>query len=501
MAANAGAPAEIAAHDLRSRVLSGFAWGMASSIAMQVTRAAVAVLLARLLTPNQYGLANMALILSSLVLAFSDLSLGTGLVQRQHVTERDKSTVFWTSLGVGITLTVVGVGISGAVASFYHEPKVQPLFVAVSFGFLLTSLQTTQASILQREMRFRFLNLRVLVSVAAGGAVGLTVATLGGGAWALVLQQLAVGAVSVILLWRFSDWRPHRTYSLRSLREFGGMGITMVIASTIEYLNRNADNLLVARYLGSAALGIYSIAYNIMLMPLVRIILPLQDALFPAYSRWQDDKERLSAVWLRIARVVAAVVVPALLGLIVVAPDFVVVVLGPKWHAAIPVLQILSGVALIQSISSLGDKVLVALGLPKTILRFTLLELSLTIPAFVLGLQWGITGVAACYAVVELFVRPVYIMFTTRALGISVFSLLRCLAGVVQAGVVMTVGVVITRVLLVHAGVGPGPRLAICIAAGAIIYFPFLGWRAPEVRAELQSVIAGRSPATSRAPS
>ena len=189
----------------------------------------------------------------------------------------------------------------------YHEPKVQPLFVAVSFGFLLTSLQTTQASILQREMRFRFLNLRVLVSVAAGGAVGLTVATLGGGAWALVLQQLAVGAVSVILLWRFSDWRPHRTYSLRTFREFGGMGVAMVIASTIEYLNRNADNLLVARYLGSAALGIYSIAYNIVLMPLVRIILPLQDALFPAYSRWQDDKERLSAVWLRIARVVAAV--------------------------------------------------------------------------------------------------------------------------------------------------------------------------------------------------
>jgi O-antigen/teichoic acid export membrane protein len=479
--------------DFRSRVLSGFAWGMVTSVGSQLSKTVVAVVLARLLTPHDYGLANMAIVFSSLVLVFSDLSLGGALVQRPRITEADKSTVFWTGLFVGFALTAAGVAASGLVAGFFHEPAVQPLFAVVSLSFVFSSLQMAQVSVLHREMRFRLLNLRVLASVVVSGMVGLAAALAGLGAWALVLQQVTLGVVSTGLLWVYSDWRPRFVFSLSSLRDLGGFGANVLGARTIDYLNRNADNLLVGRFLGSAALGAYAVAYNIMLLPLTRLILPIQDALFPAYARWQHDRERLASVWLRVDRVVAALVAPAMLGVAVVAPDFVDVVLGERWHAAVPVLQVLAVVALLQSIASLGERVLQALDRTGTIFRFSVVELLVTLPAFAVGLVWGIVGVAICYGAVNVVLRPAYVFVTTKALGISFWTLPRGLVGVAQASVVMTAAVWAARAALVAEGVPPALRLAVCVALGAVVYTPIALWRIPELRRELGQVRRARS--------
>jgi O-antigen/teichoic acid export membrane protein len=256
-------------------------------------------------------------------------------------------------------------------------------------------------------------------------------------------------------------------------------------------LNRNGDNILIGRYLGSAPLGAYAVAYNLMLVPLNRLMLPLQDALFPALSRWQDDRERMASAWLRVERVVAAVVVPAMLGLAVLAPDFVDVVLGERWHSAVPVLQVLAVVGLLQCLASLGDRVLQALDQTKTILRFYLVQLIVTLPAFGLGLRWGIVGVSICYGAVNLVLCPAYSLLTTRALGVSFWSLPRCLAGVVQVSLGMTLAVWAARMALVHESVPAGPRFALCVAVGIAVYVPLAAWRVPDLRGELRRILAG----------
>lgn len=481
------------AASLRSRLVSGFAWNVSATVAMQCSQIAVALVLVRLLTPRDYGVAGMALVFSSLVLVLSDLSLGAGLVQRRDLTEKDRSTVFWTSAGIGLLLTAAGIGLAGPLATFYGEPSVAPLFAVLSVSFLFKSLETTQASVLQRELRFRINSLRVTAGATAGGAAGLTLAVLGFGPWALIGQQVTVSFVSMALLWIFSPWRPSLTYSWASLRDLGGFGLKLFGAHLLDYLHRNADKLLIGRFLGSASLGAYAVAYNLMVLPLQRLVIPIQDTLFPAYSRWQDDPERLRRVWFRVSRVVAAVVAPTMLGLVVVAQDFVHVMLGERWAAAAPVLQALAFVALVQSVSGLGGKVLEALGRAGVVLRFAALQAAVMLPAFVIGLRWGIVGVAAAYAAASLPVSAVLCWLTAREVGTSASVLLANLAGVLQASLTMAVVCWLARGALVQAGVPAGLRLPAIVALGVVVYLPLCGWRAPEVRDELRSLRGRRS--------
>jgi O-antigen/teichoic acid export membrane protein len=455
---------------------------------VQLSRVVFGIALARLLTPSQYGLAGMALVFSSLVLTFSDLSMGRALVQRRHLTEADRSTVFWMSAGLGLVLLLGGIGLSGPLASFYHQPHVRPLFAVVSVSFLLVALQTTQASLLQREMRFRAITMRVAAANVVGGAVGVTLAALGAGSWAMIVGQICVSGTSTVLLWTFSSWRPRLIFSLRSLRELGGFGLNLFGAQTLNYLNRNADNILVGRFLGSGALGAYSVAYNIMLLPLSRLIWPIQDVLYPAYSRWQDDRERLARTWLRVARLTAAIVCPTMIGLSIVSGDFVRVVLGERWLAALPVLRVLAPVAVFQSLALLGDRVLTALDRTRVILRFTAVECALTVPAFAVGLHWGILGVAVCYAIVTTPLQLVYIGIAARALSTPLLTLVRSFSGVLEATALMAAACVVTKWALGQAGFDALQRLPVEILVSALVFAGACAVRQPEVLAELRHV-------------
>lgn len=474
---------------LRSAVLRGTAWALLVVVTMQVSRFVVAIVLARLLTPHEYGIAAMALVLTTLVFIFSDLSLGAAVVQRKLITEADRSTVFWTSLAIGSLFTVAGIAAAGPIAAFYGEPQVRPLFIALSLSFVLTSLQVTQASLLQREMRFRALTGRRMAAVVLGGVVGIVIAALGYGAWALVGQQIAVSVVSTVLLWVLSPWRPSLTFSIASLRSLGGFSLNVFGARLVSYFNRNTDSLLIGRVLGSSTLGLYSVAYTIVVMPLYRLVNPIQDVLFPAYSRLQDERERLADVWLRINRVAAATLVPLMVGLIVVAPDFIVVVLGERWRDATPVLQVLAVVGLLQALAALGHRVLEAVGRPGTILRFTLLELAVTVPALFIGVNWGVVGVATAYAVVTAPLALFFAWLTTRALEIPLTRLFAAMSGVIQAAFVMAAVVWLARRGLVASETGAAYRLLLLIALGGAVYVPLCFWRTPGIRKELSAVV------------
>jgi len=155
----------------RGAVMRGLAWKAGTQFVAQIARLVVAVVVARLLSPHDYGVAGMVLVFSSLLLVFSDLSLGAALVQREQISEADKSTVFWTSVGAGLLFTCVGIAASGAVAGFFHEPAVRPLFIALSCGFLITSVATTHSALLNRELDFKSLELRQMGGIVAGAVV------------------------------------------------------------------------------------------------------------------------------------------------------------------------------------------------------------------------------------------------------------------------------------------------------------------------------------------
>jgi O-antigen/teichoic acid export membrane protein len=489
--AGAAAVAEkpaLAGH-LSARVGRGLKWKAASTVVLQLLRFGTAMALARLLSPAEYGLAGMVLVFSSLVILFSDLSFGAALIQRERLTEADKSTVFWTSTGVGLLLTLLGVALSWPIAAFYGEPRVQPLCAALSLGFVVSAAASTQLALLTRDMDFRVLELRLIAAAAVSSAVGISLAAAGYGAWAIISQQLVLALVSTLLLWFSSPWRPRFLFSRASLRDLGGYSANVLGSRLLFYLNRNADNILVGRFLGAAALGAYQVGYNLMIIPLQQLAGPVQDVLFPAMSRAQDDRPAVAHAWIRANRVIGALAIPALAGLMVTAPDFVSALLGDKWHSAVPVIQVLAWVGLLQSVQGVNSTVLRALDRTNLLLRYSIIVSTVSLAAFICGLPFGVVGVAVAYAATSTVIEPYYTWLTCRAAEIPLRTFLGALSGVAAAAVVMAATVLAARLWMTSQGIPPLVRFGAEVLLGVAVYVPLVTRLAPELRREVAQAL------------
>lgn len=485
------APGELG---LRSLVVRGVGWKITSQVSLQSIAFVTTLVLVRLLTPTDFGLAAMALVFVSLAFLIADLGLSSALIQRPTLTEEDRSTAFWTSVALGLVLTGLGILLAGPLASLYHHERVKPLFAVLSLTFLFTALGSTQGSLLVRDMRFRSLELRTIVSTAVSAATAIVLAILGFGVWAIIAQSLANSGVSTLLLWRSSSWRPRLTYSTASLRGLIGFSGFVFGSSLLSYLSANADNFLIGRYVGAAALGVYAIAYNVMLVPITRVTAPIQQVFFPAFSRIREPAQ-IGAVWLRVSRLTGVITIPIFLGMIVVAPDFVPFVFGEKWNDAIPVLQILAWAGVVQSVSWQTSNVFLALDRSSTLFRYAAIYSLLTLTAFIGSVHWGIVAVASAFAIMTSVLFPYCISLAGRLVGISVLRFVRSLSGVALAASAMALTVFGLRLVLID-HLSTGPRLATLVVVGAAVYVPLCVWRVPEIADELRALRGRRSQPT-----
>jgi O-antigen/teichoic acid export membrane protein len=463
---------------VESLVRRGAAWKFLSEIVTQVSRIVFAFLLARLLTPDEYGLAGLALIVASFVLVFSDLAFGAALVQRRVLSERDRSTVFWLGLGSGALLTLVGIGLAEPLALFFDQPELRGLVMATSLSFVVTALGATQRALLTREMDFRRLELRIMAATLIGGTVGVIVAFLGGGPWAIVAQHLGFIVVSTVLLWVVTAWRPRFMFSLQSVRELGGFSLKVFVNRILYVANEGTASVMIGRLLGTAALGLYSVAMNVVLVPLSRITIPVAEVLFPAFSRLQDERERIAALWLRALRLLAAITLPALLGLAIVAPDFVAVVLGDKWAEATPVIQALAIVGGFRALQGWNSSIVLGMGKAGILVWLSVASLIVTILAVIVGYPRGIVGVAVAYALLNSLIQIPYLYLAARLVGVGLRDVARALSGVLQATGLMGIAVYFARVGLVSLDTGPALRLVVLALLGTIVFAMAFRWRA-----------------------
>jgi O-antigen/teichoic acid export membrane protein len=476
--------------DLRSRVVRGLGWKAFSQLAGQAMALVTTIVIAHLLTPAEVGVVAMATVFSGLALVLGDTALDAALIQRRTLTEDDRSTAFWLNVGVGLCLTVAGIALAGPIASLYGEPEVEPLFKVISLTFILTTLGSAQGALLIREMHFRSLEVRTVIASAVASAVAIVLAILGAGPWAIVGQLLTVAGVSTVLLWRASTWRPRFVFSRQSLRQLTGFSGWIVGSRLLAYLKGNTDNYLVGRYAGSAALGAYSIAYNVMLVPLTRLLQPAEQVFFPALAEIREPA-RVGATFLRTTTMAALVTVPAFAGMAVVAPDFVAVVLGDQWDEAVPILRILCWVGILQALAWQTVNVLQVLERTALAFRYAVVATPLTIAAFAVGVQWGAVGVAVGFAVATTVLTPWYLAMPLRLTGIGARRFLGAISGVLEASAAMA-AVLLALWLFAFESMSPAPRLAILVAVGACVYVPLVAWRVPEAVQELRSLWARR---------
>ena len=467
-----------------------------SQVGLQLTRALAAIAIARLLTPEEYGLAALALVFASLVMVFSDLALGAALIQRKELSAVDRDTAFWVTVGSGIFFAIVGFALAGPLAALYGDADAKPLLQVLSIGFVVFAVGAPQQSLMLRDMDFARVEILPMIGALAGAAAGVTVAALGGGPWAIIVQYAAGATVTTIAVWLRSSWRPRMAFSMDSLRDLGGFSVFMLGHRMLYYLQTNGDRFLIGRFLGTSALGTYAIAFNTILQPASKIGGPLQRVMSPAFCRIQDEPERIAVAWARVVRILAGVSVAPLAALVVLAPDFVPVVLGDQWHAAIPVIQILAWVGIVQALQSLSIDVLMARDRARTIFRFSIVLVTCHLVAFSVGLNWGVVGVAVSFAISTTLVEPWQTILAARALGVSPMIFLRSISGVFQAAAGMCLVVLGVRVALVDAGVHEAVRLVVCTGVAAVVYVALCAWRVPELAASCAACSGGEDRAS-----
>lgn len=464
-------PAEHGADNtnLQRRTARGATWALVDNWGRQLTQLVVFVVLARLLQPADFGLVALAMVFVILAQIFVDQGMGDAVVQRRALTPEHLDTAFWAALGLGIALSVAGVVLAIPIAALLGEPRLQPVLQALSLSFTMTALAAIPMGLLRRELRFRSLAVRTLLSIAGGGLAGVALALAGAGVWALVGQQLVTALLSVAALWAASPWRPRLRFSRQHFRELFGFGINVVSGDLLAFLQRYTDNFLIGTVLGTVALGIYAVAYRIMDAGNHLLVGLARKVAFPALSRLQHEPDRLRRAYYRMTGVTAAVVVPVYVGLAVVAPELIRLVFGPRWDEAGPVAAVLFLVGPAIALQGFGGPLFNAIGRPDVQLRLKLASAVVAVVGFVIAVQFGILAVAAAFTLRAYAMIPLQLYLQRRHAGIPWSQFLLRLRGPGLAGLLMAGAVLGVKWFLLPR-VGDLVLLLVEVAVGVVTY-------------------------------
>jgi len=463
-------------NNLRQRTLMGLGWNGAARLLGQLLQLAATVILARLLSPKEYGLLGMVLVFTGFASFVADMGLGASIIQRSTVTERHLNSVFWLNVATGIALTAVFALAAPLIARFYQEPELRLLTAAIALSFFLGSLNVVQVALLDKALNFRTKFWIETVSSVASGAVAVVLAFSGAGVWALVGQTLTQAAVRVLMMWSQSSWRPAWSFDFAAIRELMRFSGHLVGFGVVIYWSQNVDKLVIGRWIGSAALGIYSLADKLMRLPIASVTDVTTSVMFPALSFIQDDVESVRRAYLRATRMIALITFPAMVALGVLAEPAILVVYGPKWRGSIVILQLLCFAGLVQSATNTAGWIFMSQGRTDVLFRIGIYTTAVRAIGVLIGSHWGLMGVAWAYVLGGyLFVwYPVWSR-AGRIVNLSFTALLRNVAGPLGCAALMGVLLWLSDRWLFGAWVVE-LRLGIQIVLGVLLYALFARW-------------------------
>lgn len=457
--------------DLRRRVARGLIWTLADSWGRQLLGLAIFVVLANLLFQVDIGLVALAAVFVNFAQIFVDQGLGDALVQRRVLQRAHLDTAFWISLGMGGALAVGGILLAIPLAALLDEPALEPILQVLSLSFVLYALSSVQTAILRRELNFRSLAIRSLLATIGGGIVGIGMAYLGYGPWALVGQQLTQAGLAVVTLWAVSPWRPGLHFSPPHFGELFRFSRNVVASDIVTFFSRNTDNFLVGAVLGTFQLGIYAVGFRILEATGALLIGVSRRIAFPALSRLQHDPERLKRAFFRLTRLSGLVIIPGYIGLALVAEELVIVLFGQRWAESGPIAAILFLLGPVLALNSFGNALLNASGHPGVVFRFRLITtVANVIGFFVAVFAFGtLTAVAVAFTLRGYLLLPLSIYWQRRYAGIPMLEYARQMSGITLATGVMVVAVLAVK-LVIGDDVGSAALLLGEVIAGIVAF-------------------------------
>lgn len=389
-------------NDLKAKTIrGGFARTCAQAVEL-LLRLVGLMVLARLLSPKDFGIVGMATAFTGFLNLFRDFGLSSAAIHRTEVTEEEFATLFWLNVSVGAALALTTILVAPAISRFYHDPRLLGIMCALAIAFLLNAAGVQHAVILQREMRFTAMAVIRVISLVIGTLVGIVGAIIGYGYWALVAGSITFPLIVTIGFWIATGWIPRRVRrwsDVRSMVRFGG---TVTLTSLVGYVGTNCDKILLGRFWGANMLGLYGRAYQLINIPTEGLNLSAGEVAFAALSRLQDDPNRFKSYFLKGYALVLTITLPITAVCALFANDIVVVFLGPGWISAAPLFRFLAPTVLVLAVINPLNWLLPALGLVDRNLKMVLVFTPMMIAGDLVALRFGPQGVALAYSTIML---------------------------------------------------------------------------------------------------
>lgn len=452
-------------------LVRNISWTFASRMGAQFTQILFSVFIARLVTPQEYGLIGMLTVLSGFAFIVGEGGLNSALIYMGKSDQEVLSTAFWLQFFVNLFFTLLFYFGAGLISDFYNAPSLAPVTQLMSVIFVLQSVGQIQQARLTQEMNFKAIAIANYVGALVSSICALVLALAGYGVWALVWQALS-NALAILICTSISTrWIPRMQFSMTVAKKLTDYSAYLLLHNSLNYWMRNGDNLLIGKVLGTYSLGIYNRAYTLMLLPLTNIGSILGQVMFPTLSRARDNLDEFRRLYENCIRMIALVSFPLMGGMSVLAQPILLMLYGKQWADSAPILQILSLVGLFQCIIFPVGWVFTSLGKTKEQARLSFILVPLFFVLVGGGLHWGLLGVTWGYAIWAVISGILNISVAGRLIGVSVFDYLALVMRKVVATVAMMAGVAMVHGSLMTGMLGEIGMLAVRVVLGAVLYF------------------------------
>jgi PST family polysaccharide transporter len=364
------------------------------------------MILARLLAPEDFGLIAMVTALTGLIGQIRKAGLSTAIIQQREITRAQITTLFWISFGISIAATVVEVVLAPGIAWFYGEPRLLGIALALAAVGMFAGVSMQHRGLLRRQMRFGALSAIEILAAVLGLAAAIVAALLGAGYWALVYEQLAMAVVTTAGVWIACRWRPGRPRRNADVADMLSFGANLTGSNVFGYVARKLDDVLVGSFVGSASLGLYTRAYTLLDLPQGGTKThPLTAISVSGLSRLQEHPERYRRFFRRALLPPVALGMPLVAFMFVAADELIFLFLGPQWDEAVPLFRLLAPAAFLGTFNVATRWAYLSCGRADRELRWSMFALVVQVIAMLIGIQWGVAGVAASVSVSALLLR------------------------------------------------------------------------------------------------
>jgi len=423
--------------------------------------------------PDNFGLVALAALTMDYLTVLSDLGLGAALIQRRTSIKESADTAFILNMAANTVLTLLLIAISPLVSSFFHEPRVVPVLIALSLTLVINSAGSIHAVLLQRDLQFKKKLIPDLGASILKAIISIWMALAGFGVWALVGSQLIGAILNTVLLWLVIPWRPHLVWRGSIAKELFRFGISIMGNNALSAWAENFDYLIIGRIYDTSALGIYTIAYRLPETLIINTLWVMTSVLFPTFSALQSSREALKRSFLATVRYVELLVTPVCLGMIIAANPLIRVAFGEQWSGAVPILQIIALYAWVMSVGYHAGDVYKATGRPDILIKSSVPIFLLRLVALWIGAHYSLVGVAIAHLIVESVAAVVRMVIIRKMIGVTVLDLVRELRALIAA--IPLAGLALPALYLT-AHLSPLTSLLATSLAGAVGYLGSVVW-------------------------